>query len=289
MNEKDFLPVGNKGIINYNNNRILINSIEEFLNKKHSFFYTFKNIIQNGKKRKMNVCVKKSELSKFLNKNKKIGNPIFNNKIILHQSLPSINTISQKSIQDEKFSNLNINYSEKFLEWKKYLNKYNKNNQKKENENEKKDENSLLEKMNTTIENDENNISINEDNYLKINIKKNNENEKNFDDLPNNILLQKNKNKDKINLKKKKKKKLIIKSKDNNNNSIKYQVLTDLSNIYIKNILGVKNFSNNLYVYAKCINLDSNIESDYLIEQETFKKKYPYELINFYESKIIFI
>ena len=286
MNEKDFLPIVSQKIVNYSNNKILVNSIEQFLKKKHPFFHTFKNIIQNGKKKKMNVCVRKSELNKFLNKIK-ISTPILKNNIILHQSLPSINTISQKSMQDEKFSYLNINYSEKFLEWKKNLKEYRKKNSKK-NENEIKDENSLLEKMNTTIENDDNDISLNEDNYF--NKKKNEQIEKNVNNyLQENIKLENTKNNKKINLKRKKKNKLIIKSKDNNNNSIRYQVLTDLSNINIKNIIGVKNFSNDLYVYANCINLDSNIESEYLIEQETFKRKYPYELIDFYESKIIFV
>ena len=144
------------------------------------------------------------------------------------------------------------------------------------------------EKMNTTIENDDNDITLNEDNYF--NKKKNEQIEKNVNNyLQENIKLENTKNNKKINLKRKKKNKLIIKSKDNNNNSIRYQVLTDLSNINIKNIIGVKNFSNDLYVYANCINLDSNIESEYLIEQETFKRKYPYELIDFYESKIIFV
>ena len=86
----------------------------------------------------------------------------------------------------------------------------------------------------------------------------------------------------------KKKKKIILKTKDNNDNSIKYNVLTDLSNYKVNNIIAVKNFSNKLYVFANCIDLEKDEENEYLIEQEIFKSQYPYMLIDFYESKLVF-
>ena len=56
----------------------------------------------------------------------------------------------------------------------------------------------------------------------------------------------------------KKKKKIILKSKDDNDNSIKYYVLTDLSNYKVNNIIAVKNFSNKLYVFANCVDLEKD-------------------------------
>lgn len=301
MKAKDFLPVENKTINNYNKSNLLTNSIKEkFFEEKHSRYYTINKYIKNinGQKKKMNIFIRKSELKKIFDKDDKKNSPLFKNKnnknnIILHQSLISLKTASQKSLQSEVFSNLNINLSENFLKWKKKMNELNKIK-------EKKIENII------TI-NNEKNKDFNFDNFFK---KKNDDNQNNI----KNYLIQEdylNKKKDNINkeeeeeefniskkLKKmkktnksnrrKKKKKIILKTKDNNDNSIKYNVLTDLSNYKVNNIIAVKNFSNKLYVFANCIDLEKDEENEYLIEQEIFKSQYPYMLIDFYESKLVF-
>lgn len=82
--------------------------------------------MQNGKRKRINVYIKKSELEKVVKKFKREETQeekIINNSVTESESESESKSESEIN---EKFSNLNIELSEKFLEWKKKIKKVTK-------------------------------------------------------------------------------------------------------------------------------------------------------------------
>ena len=176
--------------------------------------------MKNGKRQRANIYTKKEDLENVIKRLKiesdKEEKIVQKEKVVMpivFSNNKDDNSVTESEQEDEKYTNLNIERSEKFFE-------------------------------------------------LKDNIKKHVENVE------------------------KKRKRYKIRNKETGE---VYDILNEkeLLSCVINRIITVKKFSHGVFVYI-CIKKGSDEEKKCLVDRDIFKKHFPYMLLDFYESKIVY-